>query len=190
MKNILLSFFAILLGAFIIFNVWWSHGGGRFLGIIAFFVIAGGSLFLSISLTKIMIPIQADISFSVLSEKDKYEILKRSIGQKKLKMINICYISLFLILFAATAVGLVISVNKYEKYQLKTYGLIQKVKINTIEHKGKGDPYAFFDFYLDGKKYSTDLSQKNYTVGDSATIIFSTDNTDIVDWAEDFNVSE
>ncbi|MBK1895390.1 hypothetical protein [Chryseobacterium paridis] len=189
-KNILLNLFAILLGVFIIFKVWWIHGGERFLGIIAFFLVPIGSLFLGISLTKIIVPTKTDISFSVLSDKDKYEILKSSIGSKKVKMINICYISLFLILFATTVFGLVLSLNKYEKYQLKTYGRIQKVKINNIEYKGKGSPYVFFDFYLDGKKYSTDLNQKNYSIGDSAIIIFSTDNTDIVEWAEDLSVIE
>lgn len=190
MKNILLNLFAILLGVFIMFNVWWTHGGARFLAFIALFLIISGSLFLSISLTKIIIPTQADINFSVLSDKKKYQILKSSIGQKKVKIINICYLSLFLILFGVTAIGLIISVNKCEKYQLKTYGLIQKVKIKSIEYKGKGSPYAFFDFYLDGEKYSSNLTPKNYTVGDSAIIIFSTDNTDIVEWAEDFDANE
>ncbi|MCT2561361.1 hypothetical protein [Chryseobacterium herbae] len=189
-KNILLSLFTIVLGAFIGFNVWWTDSGVRFLGLVAFFLIPIGSLFLSIALTKIMIPSQADISFSTLSDKDKYQILKNTIGPKKVKMINICYLSLFFIFCGATFLGLVISVNNHEKYQLTNYAVTQKVKIKAIEYKGKGSSYAFFDFYLDGEKYSTNLSRKNYSVGDSAVIIFSTHNTDIVEWAVDFDPNE
>jgi hypothetical protein len=70
---------------------------------------------------------------------------------------------------------------------LKNFGRVQKVKINDIHSKGKGAPYAFFHFYLDGEKHSTDLSSKNYRIGDTATIIFSTDNPDIILWADDFD---
>lgn len=71
---------------------------------------------------------------------------------------------------------------------MTNYSFIQKIK--AVDYKGKGSPYAFFDFYLDGKKYSADLSQKDDKVGDSAVIIFSTHNTDIVEWAEDFDPNE
>ena len=178
-KYSLFYFLTILFGAFIAFKVWWTNGDARFLGIIAFFLIGFGSLFLSISLTRIIIPTKTDFSFSTLSDKKKYQILKNTVGSTKVKVINVSYISLFLILSAGTAYKLVTFLNKYEKDQLKTFGQLQKVRINDIHYKGKGTPYAFFDFYLDGKKYSNDLSPKNYSIGDSATIIFSTNNTDI-----------
>ncbi|SHG64915.1 hypothetical protein [Chryseobacterium sp. OV279] len=189
-KNILLSLFTILIGAFIGFNVWWTDSGARFLGLVAFFLIPIGSLLLSIALTKMIIPTHANISFSTLSDRHKYQILKNTIGPKKVQMVNICYLSLFFIFCGATVFGLVISANNHEKYQLMNYGVTQKVKIKAVEYKGKGSPYAFFDFYLDGKKYSADLSQKDDKVGDSAVIIFSTHNTDIVEWAEDFDPIE
>lgn len=190
MKNILLSLFTIVLGALILFNVWWTGSGARFLGLAGFFLIPIGSLFLGIALTKMIIPTQADISFSTLSDKDKYQILKNTVGAKKVKIINICYLSLFFIFCGATVFGLIISVNNHEKYQLTNYGVTQKVRISAIEYKGKGSPYAFFDFYLDGKKYSANLSQKDDKEGDSAVIIFSSHNTDIVKWAEDFDPNE
>ena len=186
-KYSLIYILTILFGAFIAFKVWWTNGDARFLGIIAFFLIGFGSLFLSISLTRIIIPTKTDFSFSTLSDKKKYQILKDTVGSTKVKIISASYISLFLILFAGTAYKLVTSLNKYEKDQLKTFGRLQKVRINDIHLKGKGTPYALFDFYLDGKKYSNDLNPKNYSIGDSATIIFSTNNTDIVKWEEDYD---
>lgn len=177
----------ILLGAFIAFKVWWTNDDSRYLGIVSFFLIGVGSLLLSISLTRMIMPIKADFSFSILADKKKYQILKNTIGSTKIKIINASYISLFLLLFGTTAYGLIASLNKYEENQFKTFGELQKVKINDIRYKGKGTPYAFFDFYLDGKKYSNNLSPKNYNIGDSATIIFSTNHPDLVEWAEDFD---
>ncbi len=180
----------ILFGVFIAFKVWWTNGDARFLGIISFVLVVFGSLLLSISLTRIIIPTKTDFSFSTLSDKKKYQILKDTIGSTKIKVINASYISLFLILFAGTAYGLVSALNKYKKDQLMTFGRLQKVRIKDIHRKGKGAPYAFFDFYLNGKKYTNNLSPKNYSIGDSATIIFSTNNTDIVEWADDFSAND
>lgn len=190
LKYSLIYILTILFGTFIAFKVWWTNGDAKYLGVISWFLVGLGSLFLSISLTRIIIPTKADFSFSTLSDKKKYQILKDTIGSTKVKVINASYISLFLIIFGGTAYGLVTSLSKYAKYQLTTYGKLQKVRINDIHYKGKGTPYAFFDFYMDGKKFTNNLSPKNYSVGDSATIIYSTNNTDIVEWAEDFNPNE
>ncbi|MES2593439.1 MAG: hypothetical protein V4608_16270 [Bacteroidota bacterium] len=185
-KQSLIYILIILFGAFITFKVWWTTDGARLFGVISFFLVGFGSLLLSISLTRIIIPNKTDFSFTVLSDKKKYQILKNEIGPTKIKVINVTYISLFLILLVGTAYTLVTSLNSYEKDQLKTYGQLQKVRINDIHYKGKGSAYAFFDFYLNGKKYSNNLSPKNYRIGDSVTIIFSTNNTDIVEWVDDF----
>lgn len=185
LKYSLIYILLILLGVFIAFKVWWTNGDTRFLGIISFFLVGFGSFFLSISLTRLIIPTQTDFNFSTLSDKQKYKNLQKTIGTTKVKVINVSYISLFLIFFAGTAYSLVTSLTKYEKDQLKTFGQLQKVRINNIDYKGKGTSYAFFDFYLDGKKHSNNLDPKNYNIGDSVTIIFSTNNTDIVKWAED-----
>lgn len=190
LKYSLIYILTILFGAFIAFKVWWTNGDGRFLGIIAFLLVSFGSLFLSISLTRIIVPTKIDFNFTTLSDKNKYQILKDTIGSTKVKVISISYISLLLILFSGTAYGLITSLNKYEKDQLKNFGRLQKVRINDIHYKGKGTPYAFFDFYLDGKKYTNDLNPKNYSIGDSATIIFSTNNTDIVKWADDYDAND
>jgi hypothetical protein len=184
-KYSLIYMLTILFGAFIAFKVWWTNGETKYLGVIAFFLVGFGSLFLSIAMTRIIIPTETDFSYSTLSDKKKYQILKDTIGSTKVKFINASYISLFLTIFAGTSYGLVTSLNKYEKEQLETFGRLQKVRISDIQYKGKGSPYAFFDFYLDGKKYTNELSPKNYSIGDSVRIIFSTNNTDIVKWADE-----
>jgi len=189
-KFLFIYILTILFGVFIAFKVWWTNGAARFLGIISFVLVVFGSLFLSILLTRIIIPTKTDFSFSTLSDQKKYQILKDTIGSTKIKVINASYISLFLILFAGTAYGLVSALNKYKKDQLMTFGRLQKVRIKDIHRKGKGAPYAFFDFYLNGKKYTNNLSPKNYSIGDSATIIFSTNNTDIVEWADNFSAND
>lgn len=189
-KYSLIHIMIILFGAFILFKVWWTNDNTKFLGLIAFFLVGFSSLFLSISLTRIIVPTKTDFSFSTLSDKNKYRNLKDTIGSTKVKVISISYILLFLILFAGTAYGLVTFLNKYEKDQLKNFGRLQKVRINDIHYKGKGESYAFFNFYLDGKKYTNDLSPKNYSIGDSATIIFSTNNTDIVKWVDDYDPND
>jgi hypothetical protein len=189
-KYSILYVLLVLLGTFIAFKVWWTNGVSRFLGIISFFLVGFGSLFLSISLTRIIITTETDFNFSILLDKQKCRTLKKEIGSTKVKFINLSYISLFLILFSGTAFGLATSLNKYKKDQLKNFGRLQKVRVNDIHYKGKGTPYAFFDFYLNGKKYTNNLSPKNYSIGDSATIIFSTKNTDIVTWADDFDSND
>lgn len=185
-KYSLLNSLLILIGAFIIYKVWWTNDGEKFLGLIGYCLIGFGSILLSVSLTRIIISTKTNFDFTTLSNQKKYQILKETIGSSKVKTINLIYCSLTIIIFSGTLYFLVTSLNKYEKDQLKNFGQLQKVRINDIHYKGKGTKYAFFDFYLNGKKLTNELNPKNYSVGDSATIIFSTQNTDIVKWADDF----
>jgi hypothetical protein len=184
-KYSLLNSLLILVGAFIVYKVWWTHDGAKYLGLIGYFIVGFGSILLGVSLTRIIISTKTNFDFTTLSNPKKYQILKDTIGSSKVKVINTIYCSLSLILFGSTAYGLLTFLNKYEKEQLKNFGRLQKVRIYDIHYKGKGSRYAFFEFYLDGKKYTDNLSPKNYSVGDSATILFSTHNTDIVKWADD-----
>lgn len=96
------------------------------------------------------------------------------------------YTSLTIIIFASTAYEVFNYVNEYKINQLKNFGQLQKVRINDIHRTTKGGPYVSFEFYFNGKKFEDRLSRNNYNVGDSAKIIFSTNNPDIVIWAEDF----
>ena len=186
-KYSLINILIIFLGALIAFKVWWTNDSTRLFGVISFFLIGFGSLFLSISLTRIIVPSTVNFNFSTLSDSQKYKIFKKTIGDKKVRIINLTYIFLFSVLFAITTYTLVLALNKYEQFQLINYGQIQKVIIKDIHHKGKGAPYAFFDFHLDGKIHTTDLSSSNYNIGDSVNIIFSTNDIDIVKWEDAFD---
>lgn len=110
----------------------------------------------------------------------------KKVGLKKVRLINITYIILCLIIFALSAFSYVKLANQYETNQLKYYGIKQKIKIKEVRYKGKGNKYAIFDYYLNGEKYSNDLLNQSFVVGDSATIIFSSDDTDILKWFDDY----
>ncbi len=173
------------LGVFIAYAVNWTNSGAKYFGILAFFLVGFGSLFLSVALTRLMIPCKYNFDLSTLSNPLNYKELKNKIG-KKIHFINVTYISLFFILFAISAFSYVKFVDTHIKNQLLNYGQTQKVRITKIDYLGKGTPYAFFDFYYGGKKYSDRLSQRDFNPGDSAFIIFSTKNPVIIEWAGDF----
>jgi hypothetical protein len=188
-KYSLISILSILLGVFIVFKVWWTHDAARFLGLIGFVLVGFGSLLMSVSLTRIIIPTETVFGFSTITDPERYQMLKQRIGAVKAKTISAISSTLFIVLFGGTAYGLVTRIYKYEKDQLSTFGQTQEVVINDIGYKGKGTSYAFFDFYFNGKTYSNNLDPKDYEVGDSATIIFSTNDPDIVKWADDFDAN-
>ncbi|HEX7412440.1 MAG TPA: hypothetical protein VF411_00240 [Bacteroidia bacterium] len=97
-------------------------------------------------------------------------------------------IKLFVLILSIISISLFgQKLNKYEYNHLKNFGKLQKVKIKDIHCKGKGTPYAFFDYYLNGKQCTSDLDSKSYNIGDSATIIFSTNKPYIIKWADDFS---
>jgi len=179
----------IVFGAFIAFKITWTQGNERYLGIIAFFSVGFGSLFLAISLTRLLISTKIDFNFSILSDKNNYNVFRAKVGSFKVRLINITYVSLFLIIFLGTAYIYYRSIKIYEYNQLMAFGQIQKVKIKDIQYKGKGTRFAVFDYYLKGHKFTNDLRPKGFIIGDSSSIIFSIENPDIVKWEDDFNKS-
>jgi hypothetical protein len=185
-KYSLLNALLILLGAYIIFKVFWKNDGSGLLGLIGFCFISFGAILLSVSLTRIISNTKTDLNFATLSNPKKYQILKETIGLPKVKMINTMYASLTVMIFASTVYGVYNYVNEYKNNQLKDFGQFQKVRINDIHRTTKGGPYVSFEFYFNDKKFKHRLSRNNYNIGDSARIIFSTNNPDIVIWAEDF----
>ena len=170
----------ILLGAFIAFKVWWNDTG--LYGVVAFSLVGLGSLLLSSSLTRIVVPIKTDFGFMTLSSKKNYDALKQKIGPTKIRLISTLYAILFFGLFGTTAYFLIKSLDKYRNYQLENYGKLQKIKINEIHPLGKGTDLAFFDYNYNNITYGGRLDPRNYRIGDSATIIFSTQDPHIVDW--------
>ena len=97
---------------------------------------------------------------------------------------------LFFCLGGSTIYYFIRLTNNYEENQLKEYGVVQKVRIKNIGRKGKGSEYAGFDYYLNDEVYSNDLVEKEFAIGDSVEIIFSSSKPDILQWAEDFNSND
>lgn len=185
-KTIIVNLLLILLGLYILYFVYWSHDPRKYFGILAFLLIGYGFVSYSIALTRLIIPTKLNFSFAELSDTKKYQIFKDKVGTKKFKFTILTFVSLFIIFISVFAYFFVAILNKYEMYQLTTYGHTQKVEIKDIELIGKGGPYAVFDFYLNKKAFTNHLDPKNFSIGDSATIIFSTENPDINMWAEDY----
>ncbi|PBQ31906.1 hypothetical protein CNR22_09030 [Sphingobacteriaceae bacterium] len=174
------------LGVFIAFTVSWTNGSARFFGILAFFLVGFGSLFGGVALTRLIIPCEYNYNLSTLSNSLNYKELKNKVG-RKIHLINITYISLFLFLFVISSYSYITLFHNHEFNQLKKFGQTQKVVITKTGHLGKGSSFAFFDFYFNDKKYSDHLSQKHFSEGDSETIIFSTQDPDIIEWVDDFD---
>lgn len=189
----LLSFFKSIfyllitaLGVFIMFTVTWANNGAGFFGIAGFFLIGFGSLYAGISLARLILPFDINFDFKLLSNKLLYNELKNKVGKTKVNIISITYISLFILLFAFSFYSYFKLTSSYEDDQLLINGETQKVYINKTAYQGKGGPNAYFDFYFNEKKYSDHLPKDNLEVGDSAIIIFSKQNPDIIKWYNDF----
>jgi hypothetical protein len=189
----LLSFFKSIfyllitaLGVFIMFTVTWANNGVGFFGIAGFFLIGYGSLYSSISIARLILPFDIDFNFKLMSDKLLYNELKNKVGKTKVKIISITYISIFIILFVFSFYTYFIAIDSYENEQLKINGETQKVLIYKTGYKGKGGEKAYFDFYYNEKKYSDHLPKDNLQIGDSAVIIFSKQNPDIIEWYNDF----
>lgn len=176
----------ILAGFFIAFKVWWTPSGARFLGPVAFFFVFGGFLLLSFSLTRILVSTELEFSFSTLSNRLLYQSFKKKVGPAKANKVTAIFIMLFFLLGGSAGYYFVMYINRYEESQLKEYGQYQKVRIKDIQNKGKGQQYASFDYYVNEIRYSNDLDQKDFEIGDSVEIIFSTHDPDIILWADDF----
>ena len=180
----------ILLGFFISFKVWWTPGVARFLGLVALVFVFGGFLLLSFSLTRLLVATEVNFSFSTLSNKAHYQSFKKQVGSAVARKVSLIFMLLFFCLGGTTVYCFILFINNYEETQLKEHGVVQTVRIKDIERKGKGSEYAAFDYYLENKVYSNDLTQKDFAIGDSVEIIFSTKDPDIIQWAEDFNSND
>lgn len=169
------------------FTVTWANNGAGFFGIAGFFLIGYGSLYAGISLARLILPFNINFDFKLLSNKLLYNELKNKVGKTKVNIISITYISIFILLFAFSFYSYFNLTSTYEDDQLLINGETQKVYINKTAYQGKGGPNAYFDFYCNGKKYSDHLPKNNLEVGDSAIIIFSKQNPDIIEWYNDFS---
>ncbi len=170
----------ILLGVLLAYKNTWTTGSGVILGGIGFLLVLGCSGILAMVITKLVLPTDP------LFDSNDWKTFKANVGAPKARRVLALFIVLFLFSFSG-AVSLYIQVTRTHQFtQLRNFGQTQKVRIKDIDYKGKGTPYAFFDYYSNGATYSQTLDPRNYEIGDSAVIIFSVMDPDIVMWADEF----
>jgi len=165
LQAIIYSLFYLLvisLGLFIAFKVWWAPGVVRFTGLVAFVLVAFGTMLLSVSLTRIIVKSTIDFDYHSLSTLTNYQAFQKTVGRKKANWISAIFFLNFIVLATIIVVYFSAFIKQYKQDQLTDFGQFQKVMIKDIRHKGKGTPYAFFDFYYNEKKYSNDLDQKKF----------------------------
>lgn len=184
LKRSLICLGVIAFSFLIMFKVWWTPSADRFMGIVAFLVAGFGFIVLSTSLTRLLVA--TDFGFSDIADQQAFNEFAKKVGYKKARRVATLVTCLFFGLVGPSVYFFYKATQQWETYQLTRYGQYQKVEIKDVRKKGKGRPYAFFDYYLNGKRYSNDLSQKDFNIGDSVEIIFSTEDPEILEWSEDF----
>lgn len=83
-----------------------------------------------------------------------------------------------------TIVTFIYSMNIYENFQLKKYGIIEVVSVKEIHYDIKQNPYAYFEF--NNKKNSINLSANCLKVNDRTKIIYSKVNPNIVKYLNEY----
>lgn len=184
LKRSLICLGVIAFSFLILFKVWWTQSADKFMGVGAFLVAGIGLIVLSATLTRLLVA--TDFGFSDIADQQAFNEFAKKVGYQKARRVTTLVTCLFFGLAALSFYLFYKATQQWETYQLTRYGQYQKVEIKDVRKKGKGRPYAFFDYYLNGKRYSNDLSQKDFNIGDSVEIIFSTEDPEILEWSEDF----
>jgi uncharacterized membrane protein len=76
--------------------------------------------------------------------------------------------------------------EKYHKEQIDKYGVIQNIIIDNESHGKNSNNYSDFSFYHNGIEWRGSLRTWNYRLGDSAKIIYSSENPNEVEWFEKY----
>jgi hypothetical protein len=150
----ILNIVLILLGVLLAYKNTWTTGPGVILGGIGFLLVLGCSGILAMVITKLVLPTDP------LFDSNDWKTFKANVGAPKARRIVALFIILFLFAFSG-AVSLYIQVTRTHQFtQLRNFGQTQKVRIKDIDYKGKGTPYAFFDYYSNGATYSQTLDPR------------------------------
>ncbi|WP_131725558.1 MULTISPECIES: hypothetical protein [unclassified Chryseobacterium] len=84
-------------------------------------------------------------------------------------------------IFILTIIVFITSMNRYEIYELKKNGEMEKIKVKEIRNDIKHNQYIYFDYNID--KNSTNLRNgKNLKVGDEVYIVYSRNNPKIINY--------
>lgn len=183
-KEILINLLLIIFGVYILYLNWWAEDARKFLGILAFLLIGYGFLSYSLALTRMIVPTKLNFGYSEIIDKNKYYAFKDAVGAKKFKLTNFTFVGLFVVFIAVFACFFVRFLDEYELNQLTSYGKVQKIRVDEIKYKKTLQ--AFFEFKFNNEIFKDNLPSENYKVGDSAVIVFSTENPSINMWIDDF----
>ncbi|GEM_PF-3817440 len=182
MKKVLVTLLGVavtVLGEMLAYHVFTSITQGGFLmglkGVTAFVTILGGL---------------ALMVYHPLISAEKAEVHLKEKG----KLVLYSFRSVALIAIVAPFVLAIVAfyhfTGKYHDEQIEKYGIVQKVLIET-EITGRNSRHDLcFRYTHDGKTWDGMLSAWEYQVGDSAEIIFSSQNPNEVEWYQRYLDSE
>jgi hypothetical protein len=183
-KIILKLFFwagLIALGLFIIFRYTWAPYPDSIIGIPAFIFILFGGLFFSINLSKLLIPLFPEIDSWALMSKESFTDYRKLHGNK-FRYFYWLYVSIWMAVIISCGYFYFTSVRSEEQQQIKDSGTLQMVRIDHVHYMRGNGRQVEFDYYFNGRKYSSHLGSETINEGDSVMIIFSSEDPDIVHW--------
>ncbi len=179
------------IGFLLAFKFWWTDSlslsflgkevlvllfstGICWIGILFLSIIIGRTIYLKPDSFRFVSPLGLVINNSFINE----------LGIDKVRSIRNIMSFTAPIILTLTITGFFFFVKIYKKNQLKSYGIIEKVKVKGIRLDVKKNPYIFFR-YNNGND-STYLPQRPLITGDEVLIIYSGNNPDIVEYYYDF----
>lgn len=184
--GLLLSFVIAVAGLLLLNKFVWKQDAKRFIAFLGLLIAVTGAYLFCYYLTRLLVKHGGHFKLSSLTSEAGFMLFKEKAGNRVAKKTSRIFGITFITVFAPLIFFSVKYFNNYQEKQLKQYGEFRKVRVDDVRKKGKGGPYAFFEFSYKGKKYLTNLYNNGFHTGDSAEIIFSTQNPDIVMWGEDY----
>jgi hypothetical protein len=192
MKYLLIFLFLFSIGISVAYNFWWTDSVnlsyfGKEMAALLFSigVCWFGVLYLSILISRKLTLKNDQYQFIGLLDIQPIEFISRNIidiaTQKKLS--HALPFTAFPIMIVLV-LTFILTMHKIEIFQLNKYGIIEHVEIKSSKYTIKNIPYNHIE-YGNGK-FSTNLSQEKYKVGDKVQIIYSRKNPQIVKYLDDF----
>lgn len=182
--QVIISIVLIVGALFLEFQVHWTVSFWRILMLLVLYMFGYGIINLSIAITRLIMPQTADFNLAILRNKHRLQFLTEEIGKGKVTLITVTVAVLMLALGIGIGYKYLRFTQEFEKTQLSQFGLRQRVQIIETSYTAKMRQ-ASFNYILQGKTFFKQLPSSTYNQGDSVTIIFSTQNPEIVDWVSE-----
>ena len=168
----------VLAGLLLVFRYNWSRDLSRWLALAGLILAVLCGIAFCASLVRVFFPhfhpAHVTGRFAYLRYKQQHKYAAQS---SWLFLFLVISLMIALVWLYAGGTGIV------ERYHFDRYGRTQKVVIREIRTIGR-TPYALFDLPVGGDTTSGQLpQQEGLRAGDTATVIYSILNPDIIDWA-------